>query len=207
MRSVETFIDQSANILSWRLKELSHFLLHARALTGRAQEAHLRCGLVMLYAHWEGSVRELARAYLDYVSGQGLVWRRLKPHLGAAKLAAVASAGTKKPSYYLSAVEILFSATPADIPESVIQTDSNLTHSTLCEILFAVGVDSRRFDTRKVFIDETLVHSRNKIAHGEGFRPTLAEYETMHSDVVQLMRQVHAAITENVLTDAHLRTT
>ena len=60
------------NSFSWRRKELSIYKTNLQKAEGKWKEALLRAGVPLIYAHWEGFVKEIAEFYLEHVSLQSL---------------------------------------------------------------------------------------------------------------------------------------
>lgn len=72
IRSKEELVDSMTADLGWRKKELT--TLYNSVMTANSKNLHtaLRCAVVMLYAHWEGFIKNSAESYLSYVRFQGL---------------------------------------------------------------------------------------------------------------------------------------
>jgi hypothetical protein len=72
IRSVSELVDFLDEDLAWRKRELTTF----RFLMGRSRpherEAVLRAAVCVLYAHWEGFVKNGATGYVNYVALKGL---------------------------------------------------------------------------------------------------------------------------------------
>lgn len=66
-------VDNLDNDLAWRIKELSIIKNKIPQAKNNEQEALIRAGVTILYAHWEGFVKNAAECYLNFVS-----LRRLK---------------------------------------------------------------------------------------------------------------------------------
>ena len=58
--------------LVWRKKEISTLSLVIFDLQGEAQRAVLRGSLAVLYAHWEGFVKQSVFLYMNFIDGQCL---------------------------------------------------------------------------------------------------------------------------------------
>jgi hypothetical protein len=85
VRTIEQLNDFLSGELAWRKKELADLrtLVEVAALKESRRNALLRCGVTMLYAHWEGFIKVAARAYLEHVSMQRLLYRELAPNFVA----------------------------------------------------------------------------------------------------------------------------
>jgi hypothetical protein len=56
--------------LSWRIQELSNFRNSIPREKGVAQKSLIRAGVTLLYAHWEGFIKEASLQYYHFVSYQ-----------------------------------------------------------------------------------------------------------------------------------------
>lgn len=186
----ERFLDDIYKQLAWRIKEASTLYTAVRSSSADAQFTNMRSGVALLYAHWEGGVKQIACNYVDFVSRERVPYAQLAHNLLAVKLASLLGEPTRKASYYHKAVDLLLRRAHecAQLPSSIISTESNLTYEVFSEILFALGIETTHFALRKNFIDQNLVNKRNRIAHGERFQMTVSEYEEIHNGVVGLIR-------------------
>jgi hypothetical protein len=84
MSEIRTLSDLSDYIFaekSWRFKELSQIKLDIDNHSGKANDVYLRCGIAILYAHWEGFVKNASLAYLEYISYQRHRYDELAPNI------------------------------------------------------------------------------------------------------------------------------
>ena len=75
MQKLESSVERD---LLWRKREISHIYLQIQAAEGDIQIALLRAALVMLYAHWEGFIKNTTEQYINFINRQGLVCKRIK---------------------------------------------------------------------------------------------------------------------------------
>jgi len=76
----------------------------------------------------------------------------------------------------------------SNIPyKKAVDTKSNLSSSTLVDILNALGLDASQFATKLIFIDSNLVNPRNYVAHGEDVDLSIEEYLELHDTVLGLI--------------------
>ena len=76
--------------------------------------------------------------------------------------------------------------------KDVIKTRSNLKMDVFDEIVAVLALDSKEYQTKKIFIDVKLLANRNRIAHGERFEAlegvtTVPEYLELHKEVLALI--------------------
>ena len=126
--------------LTWRRRELTtlKFLVDGGVLDQRA--AVLRAAICLLYAHWEGYVREAATAYVRFVASLGLKLGDVSTHFVALALRSdIRQAGqTRKATLHTDlANKFLHGQGEIFRPNwrKAVDTDSNLNSDALVEIL------------------------------------------------------------------------
>ena len=67
---LESFTDKLDSDLAWRRKELEFLKNRANGCKAVAQEAFIRSGVALSYAHWEGFIKKSSNEYLVYVFSQ-----------------------------------------------------------------------------------------------------------------------------------------
>ena len=72
--------------LAWRKRELSAVRSNIASARKFAKDTAIRAGIALLYAHWEGSIKNVAAYYLEYVATLKLPYRQLKPNFLAIAL-------------------------------------------------------------------------------------------------------------------------
>ncbi len=88
----------------------------------------------------------------------------------------------------------------ANLPwADAVNTRDNLSSQVLQEILRLLDLDYRPYETKKVLLDERLLHNRNQISHGEPLPITRTDYEELHSEVVNLLNRFHNDVEDAAL--------
>lgn len=184
---------------SWRLKEIADLKVAVRSTTSPRQSTIIRAGVPLLYAHWEGFVKNAADAYINFVSCRRLTFAELSDNfvvLGAKKhLHNIAI--TRKAQLNLEAINFFRTRmnTKADIKiGSAIDTESNLSSTVFENIALTIGIDHSRYKARYNFIDSSLLKRRNNIAHGEYLELDSKAYRSIADDVILLLRWVKTDI-------------
>lgn len=78
LRTLDGFEAHLTEDLKWREAELDTWFRFVRKARQHERSGLLRGGVTLLYAHWEGYIKEAARAYLEHVSRKGSKgWRAL----------------------------------------------------------------------------------------------------------------------------------
>lgn len=78
IRTEDEFQDAVDSETAWRKKELSSISSNIATSKKAAKITALRAGIALLYAHWEGLIKNLATYYLCYVSFQNCRYDELK---------------------------------------------------------------------------------------------------------------------------------
>ena len=195
--TIRTLDDLSAELdadLAWRKKELSdlkYFIDQAGHSPSR-RRALGRCGITMLYAHWEGFVKLASRHFLEFVAMQRLQNCQLVPALLTLSLRSSVrlSPETRKASELGKVTDFFLTRLShrAHLPFKVgLDTGSNLSSAVLKEITWCLGVDYAPFATKEKFIDSRLLGRRNHIAHGKGLDVDPDEFDDMRAAVIDMM--------------------
>ncbi|WP_353526784.1 MAE_28990/MAE_18760 family HEPN-like nuclease [Amycolatopsis kentuckyensis] len=159
-----------------------------------------RSGVAILYAHWEGYVKDSCQTYVDYVARRRLLYRELNDGFLAVSVSALLkrldSGNDAAKSDLIDLIRRPENAR-AKVPKNhIVDTKSNLRSSVLCEILSSIGFAVDKFDTSRNLIDLSLCDARNSIAHGRDHYPTPGSFEDLHAEVLELMERIHGLIIE-----------
>lgn len=172
IRTEDEFQDAVDSETAWRKKELSSISSNITTSKKAAKITALRAGIALLYAHWEGLVKNLATYYLCYVSFQNCRYDELKSNFMALSINKEIKLfkESNKASLHNQIVNKIRTegSNKAKIPyEDVIKTGSNLNSQVFIEIMETIGLDYAEYEPSFVMIDEVLLKMRNEIAHGE----------------------------------------
>jgi MAE_28990/MAE_18760-like HEPN len=193
---------------AWRIKELSLLKSKIPNTPNRdaLQDALIRAGITMLYAHWEGFVKCGAENYLNYVSLKKLRHDQLKSCFVALCLKKKINEveNTNKFDLQTAAVDFMLQQLNerAYIPyEGIIQTKSNLSFFVFRDICTVIGIDYKKYQLKETLIDQELLQFRNSIAHGKYLSMNFNEYQDIYHKVIEMMRDIkddimNAAATE-----------
>ena len=86
IRTINNLQDAIDSEMAWRKKELSALKSNIQSSRSFAKETALRAGIALLYAHWEGAIKNIAYYYLVYVSFQKVPYNKLKNNFLAVTL-------------------------------------------------------------------------------------------------------------------------
>ena len=209
--TVEKLQEYLDDEFSWRLKEIAHLKATARASESIRQGTVIRAGVPLLYAHWEGFVKNAAKGYLIFVDSQRLAYRDLSANfvvLGAKKHINNLSS-SRKTHTNLEVVKFFRNEMGSRAKlrlGSAIETESNLSSGVFQNIAITIGIDPSQYETRHRFIDSELVDQRNHIAHGKYLKLNVDDYRKLADEVIVLLRWFKTDI-ENAASSNRFRLT
>lgn len=211
IRTKENFIDALDNEIAWRKKELSY--LKGNVKTNSPYfKTHLRTGIVLLYAHWEGFVKNSCELYLTYIKSLKLRYDELGENIIAFSLKGMLNEfeQTNKSSIHCQIINFLLNKLNerANVPnDNVIRTGSNLNSNILREILTTVGLDYSNYELKNNLIDTVLLKNRNSIAHGEYIEIDEIDFVDLHTEIVTMMDDIKNRLSNMVVLETFKRTT
>lgn len=172
IRTEEEFQDAVDKETSWRKKELSAIKSNIATARNSAKSTALRAGIALLYAHWEGLIKNVASYYMSYVSFRKLKYGELKENFIAVAIKEELkmfreSNKTSIHNHIIQKIRKMENDASIIPYENVIKTDSNLRSEIFIEIMETIGLDYSEYQINFILLDETLLNMRNKIAHGE----------------------------------------
>lgn len=203
VRTIGELEDRLDNALAWRRIELQTLKSQIRAAYKNSAHSPLtralaRSGIALLYAHWEGYVKESCQAYVDFVAKRRLKVGELNDGLLKVVLDQL---NRRSVSGDEAAMQALMEAvrTPdnarARIPrDTIVDTKSNLRSIVLSEILRCIGFEPDAFLTKNNLIDKTLCDGRNAIAHGRDYYPNPDEFDSLHDEVMSMLSDIRSTI-------------
>ena len=180
--------------MAWRKRELSNLNAVLFLARNHHAEVMLRGAICILYAHWEGFIKNAAYSYLEFVGARRLKYRELTRNFWALSLKNLLGSGTqtRHTSFHLNSLNSIFEHGEKSFRKpapDAIDTSSNLNSAVLTEILTTVGLDGANYLRHKALLDERLVRSRNSIAHGNHLSIEIDAYIELHDVIIGLMNR------------------
>jgi hypothetical protein len=185
--------DHLDNDFAWRIQEISNLKTAIKNSVSISQRTLIRAAITMLYAHWEGFVKNASEAYLNYISNQGLSYRQLRTCLisvGVQKHLNTLNQ-CKKAKKNVAIIEFLLNELDSKaniISEKSINTRSNLNSEVFENIATSLGFSIANYEAKFNLIDESLLNRRNTIAHGQFLDIDKTRYLDLNDEIVALMR-------------------
>ncbi|OEU66399.1 MAG: hypothetical protein BA863_07525 [Desulfovibrio sp. S3730MH75] len=206
LRTLDKLFDSLAREITWRKRELVNFLSIVNDNTSPRyiKNALYRSGVTLLYAHWEGFVKQACTNYLCFVCMQRVKNKDLSVNLQSLIFHETLKkyGKTKKASLYHDAINFLSikGEHQSIIPyKGIINTQSNLNSEVFKEIAWLTQMDYSLFQTSEHFIDSFLLAKRNHIAHGEACPIDKSSYLMTHDKVIELLEMVKTQLENNAL--------
>lgn len=172
IKDIEGVLSSLDSQLGWRRREISMIKINVLGSSGLTQALHIRSGIALLYAHWEGFIKNAAKIYLAHVASQKSRCIDLSPNFIAMSTWKEMNEAfqAKRPRLRVKLVHYFLNRLheEANISTGNSYFDtSNLNYDCLADISILLGIDHGKYETKKHLIDESLLSNRNKIAHGE----------------------------------------
>ena len=197
-------IDKLEADLGWRKKEVTNLLLLENE---QNQLLILKSTLLLLYSHWEGFVKNASKAYLEHVSDKKILIENLTDNFKAITLKGLIKEVEKSSDTLTLSNELKFISkingstnkpfslkkgfSAQDKDKSIINTKDNLSLNIFKSILHVVGINyDDSIDTKSKFIDEKLLESRNKVAHGAKIEKEDAQFNLSLEDLKEVKEVV-----------------
>lgn len=197
-KNISNLFDLIEKDYAWRISELSNY---RSALISehneKVKKAKIRAGVTLLYAHWEGFVRQLTNWYYEFVSYQSVKISDLNDSFASIILRSELNVleRSNKIKDHQRVIKVLFddmNKTAFFPSKSPIKT-SNLKFEIFEDICILLGINILEFEIRykrkfdrniQLTIDEDLVSRRNSIAHGQFLSVTFEEFKKLYDIVV-----------------------
>jgi hypothetical protein len=209
LRTADEFSAAITSDLTWRIREISDLRAAIRRIDASLRPSVLRAGVPLIYAHWEGHVIVVARAYVDFLAIRRPEYSTIRPSfrlneffndfktLGQTRL------NYRQQIDLISKIVDSGSTQMRRIDGEVVSSLSNLNSGVLKDICEYLSVDTGNFKDDYDFIDKILLHRRNNIAHGQFMNIDEAALLEMSDRVINLMRSFNNLVENDVVLGAY----
>lgn len=192
IRTLTQFQEALDAEMGWRIKEISTFKMATKS-GDLNQKTFIRAGIALVYAHWEGFIKNASEIYINYVGNQGHNYRNLKSCFAVFGLKASLAqlSDSRKSKSNIEAFEFVLGEMdkPAKMSmSSAIDTESNLTSKVFANIAMSIDISTTPYETKFNLIDESLVRRRNRVAHGEYLDLGADDFLSLTDEIIQMMR-------------------
>ncbi len=192
IKTKEEYYERLSEDLAWRKKELSIIRLRVTNAKPSQLDSEIRAGILLLYAHWEGFVKNTTNNFLIYIKFLKLNYSDLSENLLALSLKSRIHEFESTFDHELHTLFVKFFINDLNQRatwnlNTAIDTKSNLNSDVLKNILSVVGIPFSDFELKANLIDEQLLKNRNTIAHGRFLNIDKIEYLSIHTDIIKLL--------------------
>lgn len=207
---LEEALDQD---LAWRKRELTTLKFAVKGSRGHEKEVLMRAAITLFYAHWEGHIKHCAKAFLCFLNRQSPPNSNMAENFIQLTLGERFQEGfsIRKFSSQKAIFDYILNEKSGNFfvdEDVVIDTESNLKHKVILNIISQLGLDETVFALKQHFIDSKLVGYRNGIAHGE--RRTGKDLEDIYNELEQELLDMITAfqnlVRNAVTTKSYLKT-
>lgn len=169
--NLEELQDRIDRLIAWRKKELNCLMENAETSKDFSQSVAIRTGYVLVYAHFEGAIKDLATLYIKYVSSKKIKLNELTMNfmiIAINEKSLKLLYETNKIEPRVKIIENIFELKNSiELPyKNIIDTESNLKSDVFHNILNIVNFEKSKYELNYNFLDEILLNTRNHIAHG-----------------------------------------
>ena len=208
VRTTEELADRLARDLVWRRKEVTALRRLVSTASTDREAVLIRSLVAILYAHWEGFIKNTADAYIEHVRSQRLAYAELAANFLAYALRGRArqSAEQKDMAQMIALIEFLRGnmTERSRIPKRSVDVESNLSSSVLRNLTTSLGLDYRPFESKSFLIDTRLLANRNRIAHGDYLALEARDALSLSKEIMSLMESFRNQV-ENAAVRAQFR--
>ncbi|MDM8552706.1 MAE_28990/MAE_18760 family HEPN-like nuclease [Desulfobacterales bacterium HSG2] len=194
----------------WRLREIDDLKSSVRSSSSLRRNTLIRAGIPLLYAHWEGFVKNSSLGYINFVNSRRLRYEDIASCFIVfglkRKLSQLSSSGQSR--FNTEIIDFLLEGLSEKAVlqlGNTVDTESDLSSSVFENIALSVGIDPAPFEARYHLMDESLLKRRNIIAHGEYIDLTPDDYRKLADEVIMLMRNYKTEIENAAVLKKYLR--
>ncbi|HFQ5425083.1 TPA: MAE_28990/MAE_18760 family HEPN-like nuclease [Vibrio vulnificus] len=196
------FYDKIGEEFSWRRREIILYKSKIPLRSSDIQTVMLRAGIPFIYAHWEGYVKVCMSLYLRYVSELHLDHNKLTtPFIALSLSNSINGFDSSDIRKKVTLLELMLQKmeSRSNIPKkNIINTKSNLRYEVFKEIMFNVDLDSHGLDAKEDLIN-SLVDTRNHIAHGEYKYISYDTFSSFNDEVLFLLERIKTILENSIL--------
>jgi hypothetical protein len=205
---LQDYLDEES---AWRIKEISDLKIGVRTAEGARKRTLIRASVPLIYAHWEGFVKNVSTAYVNFVNCQRLNYEQLRTCFVVFGLKGKLNdlTGSRQAKRNNEIINFLFNELKGKAKlnlSNAIDTESNLNSEVFGNIAESIGIDPSPYESKYNFIDISLVKRRNDIAHGQSLDLDADDCRKLADEVIFLIRRYKTDIENAVALKEYLKT-
>jgi len=210
IQTLEELLQYIDGDLSWRKRELTAIKLLIDNTSGSDErlQINLRIGAVMLYAHWEGFIKNSGNYYINYLSHLPLTYVELSDGIVTLSLRGEIKncSESNKVTIHYKIVNKLINQlnSEAKIPfKDIVSPTDILDYALFYEILFTLGLNSEYFELKQQLIDRELIRNRNDVAHGRQTSLGMDDFYTLYSHLIPMLEKFKLLIVDSAIREQY----
>jgi hypothetical protein len=203
IRLFQDLSDKLDHEIAWRKKDL--FAIKSLVKTNDT-DTYLRMSVPLIYAHWEGFVKNAVIYYYSYIRNQTHTFSEVNKGLQTLIIEKQLKANDSNFRKAQKTIDRINDVQNIKWPgDELLSTQSNLNYDVLCELLTKLGMDVSSFETRQKFINKILIERRNNVAHGSFIELCKTDIITMADECIQLIENVKVEVENHSLQKKYLK--
>ncbi|MDH5561418.1 MAG: MAE_28990/MAE_18760 family HEPN-like nuclease [Deltaproteobacteria bacterium] len=210
IRTFDDFSNALDNCFGWRKKEILNCRVLIATKGGLPDKTLLRAGIPLLYAHWEGAIKESSKLLLSFINSQKIELKSLKTCFIYLAITRHISEilETKQSHVANSAIDLLTNRLNEKAflqIDGAIKTDSNLNSDLFENITNTIGIDHTKYKHYSNLIDLHLLKKRNEISHGENKQISQGDFMELSSKVLDILNLFKTDLENTAFTKSYLK--
>jgi hypothetical protein len=205
LRTPDEFSDAITSDLTRRIREISDLRTAIRRMDAALKPSVLRAGVPLIYAHWEGHVIVVARAYVEFLAIRRPEYAAIKPSFRLNEFFGDFKNLGQSELNYRHKIDLIMRIAASGtaqfrrVNHEVISSRSNLNSGVLKDLCEYLSIDPNNFKDDFDFIDKILLHRRNNIAHGQFIDIDETTLSEMSDRAIKIMRMFNNAVENDVI--------
>ena len=209
-RTPDQLVATLERALSWRKKELTDLKFTVSLALEARQRMLLRAAVCLLYAHWEGFIKDAATEYIRYMASQGLQLEDVAINFVALGFRSdiVVAGNSRRPTLHTDLIDTILNGQRQPFTpqwREAVDAGSNLDSRHLEDILCQVGLNPQDYLSKGHLLNERLLKNRNAIAHGDGIPIEVNDYDELHEVIVGLLDKFRDDLEQAAISSSYLR--
>ena len=202
---IDSFSQYVTDDFNWRVKEISdlkQIILQSGNLYSLVAR---KAALALIYAHWEGHVHFVTEAYLKYIAKRKYKFSKLAPCFQAVQLTSNIREWQGQRDSIALRLKIINTVRSLDtdqfrgMPSGAVNTGGNLNFDRFLSICRMMMLDADKIVVDREFLDEEVVGTRNRIAHGVSAIVTDEKLQRVATFVLDIMRLFRTEVENSVV--------
>jgi hypothetical protein len=201
---IDTFSQYVTDDFNWRVKEISD-LKEVIIRSGNFYSLVARkATLTLIYAHWEGHVHCVTEAYLKFVARRKFKFSSLASSFQAVQLTTAVREWQNQRDSIALRLKIVNTVRSFDseqfrgVPTGAASTAGNLNFDRFLHICQILAIDPERIVPDRDYLDDEIVGTRNRIAHGGSMVVTEEKIQRVAAFVLDTMRLFRTEVENSI---------